>query len=81
MLQAGSLVDAKSLTQVHPNLTFRASQSSQKLRNKKYIKKNYFSVFNSTMKNTKKNKIYLKLVINSYIFKLFNFYIDEINLK
>ena len=53
MLQAGSLVDAKSLTQVHPNLTFRASQSSQKLRNKKYIKKNYFSVFNSTMKNTK----------------------------
>ena len=39
-------------------------------------KKNYFLIFDSPMKNFKKNKIWLKLVKNLYIFKLFNLYID-----
>ena len=46
---------------------------------KKNIKKNYFLMFLVIyMKIFKENKIQQKIVRNFYIFKSFNFYIDEL---
>ena len=35
-------------------------------------------MFDCLIKNIKENQIQLKLIKNLYIFKLFNFYIDEL---
>ena len=40
------------------------------------LKKNYFFIFDFTIENIKENE--LKWVINLLIFKLFNFYIEEL---
>ena len=45
----------------------------KKFKEKKNIKKNNFLMFDSLIK-----KIKIKLFINLYIIKLFNFYIDEL---
>ena len=35
-------------------------------------------MFDCTMKNIKENQIWLKIIKNLYIFKLFNIYIDKL---
>ena len=40
-----------------------------------------FFIFGCRMKNIKENQIYLKIVKNLCIFKLYNFYIDELKWK
>ena len=45
---------------------------------KKNAKKNVFFMFGCPMKNIKENQIWLKLIKNLCIFKLFNLYIDEL---
>ena len=50
-------------------------------RENKNVKKNKFFVFNYTMTHINENQIWLKLIKNLYIFKLFNFYIKELKLK
>ena len=47
------------------------------LRKEKNVKENDFFMFGCPMKNIKENQIWLKLIKNLCIFKLFNFYIDE----
>ena len=45
---------------------------------KKNIKENNFLIFVRLMKDLKENQIQIKLLKNLYNFKLFNFYIDEL---
>ena len=47
-------------------------------RENKNVKKNKFFVFNYTMTHINENQIWLKLIKNLYIFKLFNLYIDKL---
>ena len=55
-----------------PNITLRFTKE-------KNAKENYFLIFGYPIKNTKKNQIYIKLVKNLFIFKLFIIYINELN--
>ena len=48
------------------------------LRKEKNVKENDFFMFGCPMKNIKENQIWLKLIKNLCIFKLFNLYIDEL---
>ena len=45
---------------------------------KKNIKRYNFFIFDYLMENTKENKIWLKLVSNLYIFKLFIFILKKL---
>ena len=45
---------------------------------KKKVKKNNFPMFDFSINFFEENHMYLKLVKNLYIFKLFNFNIDEL---
>ena len=38
-----------------------------------------FLMFNCVMENIKENRIWLKLIISLYNFKLFNLYINKLN--